>query len=361
MRSPTQPLVSIIITNYNYGRFLSEAVDSALQQTYQPVEVIIVDDGSTDESHQIIASYKTRVTALYNSHLGQCAATNAGFRASRGDIVIFLDADDYLMPNSVARHVENFNNFADIAKSQGYMQCVDANGNEIARRIPHHLSPTGNYAANILNQGPWVCAHTWTSGNAWRREFLNRAMPLPEDQHNKNTPDGCLNTLAALYGPIASMAEPIAYYRIHGSNMGPVSYEFSVTSLRREIQRMQGNYRFIAERAAAFGITVPLDYWWRWKKSWRSNLAVYALALLDPTEQAPSLGDIVLSPFKARGLSSLKCGALCILLLGVCGIPRKLKLTIIQKLLRLNKTGNENPQKTISKFAYFRQRFKGAR
>ncbi len=91
-----QPLVSIVINNYNYGHFLREAIDSALQQTYEPLEVIVVDDGSTDESRPIIGEYGDRIIPLLKENGGQASALNAGFARSQGQIVIFLDADDVL-------------------------------------------------------------------------------------------------------------------------------------------------------------------------------------------------------------------------------------------------------------------------
>lgn len=94
-------LVSIIINNYNYSQFLGEAIDSALSQTYPNTEVIVVDDGSTDNSQHLIASYATQILPLLKNNGGQASALNAGFRISRGEIIIFLDADDYLFPYAV--------------------------------------------------------------------------------------------------------------------------------------------------------------------------------------------------------------------------------------------------------------------
>src|SRR5215213_900396 len=94
----TEPLVSVIIDNYNYGRFLREAIDSALGQTYPRVEVIVVDDGSTDDSRAVIAAYGDRVVPVLKENGGQASAFNAGFAASRGELICFLDADDTFMP-----------------------------------------------------------------------------------------------------------------------------------------------------------------------------------------------------------------------------------------------------------------------
>src|SRR5947207_2823602 len=99
---------SIVINNYNYSRFLSEAIDSALAQSYTHAEVIVVDDGSTDNSREIIERYGDRLTAITQQNAGQGAAYNTGFATSRGDFVCFLDADDVLNPNAITEAVAAF-------------------------------------------------------------------------------------------------------------------------------------------------------------------------------------------------------------------------------------------------------------
>ena len=86
--------VSIIINNYNYDRFLAQAIDSALNQTYPNIEVIVVDDGSTDSSRQIITSYGDAIKPVLQPNSKQGIAFNNGFNHSTSDIINFLDADD---------------------------------------------------------------------------------------------------------------------------------------------------------------------------------------------------------------------------------------------------------------------------
>src|SRR3546814_148739 len=97
----TRGFVSIVIANYNYARFLRRCIDSALGQDHPQVEVVVVDDASSDESAAVIRSYGSRVVpCLKKSNGGHAAAFNAGFAASRGEVVFFLDADDYLYPDA---------------------------------------------------------------------------------------------------------------------------------------------------------------------------------------------------------------------------------------------------------------------
>ncbi len=89
-----------MIPCYNYGQFLGEAIESALNQSHQPIEIIVVDDGSTDDTASVAARYDVRVVSQPNS--GVCTAINAGVRASTGEFVMRLDADDRLDPNYVS-------------------------------------------------------------------------------------------------------------------------------------------------------------------------------------------------------------------------------------------------------------------
>lgn len=98
--------VSIIIPCYQQGRFLAAAVESALGQTHPKVETIVVNDGSTDETDSVARRYGGRITYLSQANAGVSAARNAGMAAARGEYLLFLDADDVLRPESVARMVE---------------------------------------------------------------------------------------------------------------------------------------------------------------------------------------------------------------------------------------------------------------
>lgn len=100
-------VVSVIIPCYRQAHFLSEALESALAQTHSPVEVVVVDDGSPDDTAEVVACYPT-VSCVRQSNMGLAKARNAGFRASRGDYLCFLDADDRLTPDAVDAHLACF-------------------------------------------------------------------------------------------------------------------------------------------------------------------------------------------------------------------------------------------------------------
>jgi len=100
--------ISAIIPTYNYGRFLREAIDSVLAQTYPVLELIVVDDGSTDDTPQILASYGDRIRAIYQTNGGVGAARNRGIAEARGEYVAFLDSDDIWLPAKLEKEIALF-------------------------------------------------------------------------------------------------------------------------------------------------------------------------------------------------------------------------------------------------------------
>ena len=97
----TDPLITAVIPTYNYGRFVANAVESALAQTYAPVEVIVVDDGSTDDTRQRLTPYLDRIRCIHQENGGRSAARNTGIRAAAGEWIALLDADDAWHPRKL--------------------------------------------------------------------------------------------------------------------------------------------------------------------------------------------------------------------------------------------------------------------
>ena len=136
----SDPLASIVIANYNYARFVGDAIDSALRQSYRNLEIIVVDDGSTDESRDVIARFAADITPIFAEHRGQCACLNRGFAATSGEVVLFLDADDCLLEHGISELVRLYRASDDrVAQYQGYLEIVDENLRPMHRRIPQRL------------------------------------------------------------------------------------------------------------------------------------------------------------------------------------------------------------------------------
>jgi glycosyltransferase involved in cell wall biosynthesis len=215
--SMDRALVSIIINNYNYGRFLRDAIESALRQTYPLIEVIVVDDGSTDESRSIIEEYVRagKVIPVLKQNGGQASAFNAGFAASRGDFILFLDADDVILPTCVEEALAAWREGA--TKVQWRMQVVNGKLQPEGRLMPgaQVAFPSGDFKNALLTWRDYPAAPT--SGNLFARRFLMEVLPIPEHLWRIAT-DGYLNTMAGLMGHVISLDRNLSLYRIHGDN-----------------------------------------------------------------------------------------------------------------------------------------------
>ena len=213
--------VDILIDNYNYGRFLAAAIESALAQTHERVRVIVVDDGSSDDSLTVAGRFGDRVTVVAKENGGHASAFNAGFERCEGDVVILLDADDLLHPEAAAVAAAVFAADERVVKTQSRMDVVDGEGNPTGLvKPPAHIPmPNGDVCAEELNQPfdlPWVP----TSANAFRREAMARVMPIPEREY-RMCAERYLVHLMPLLGRVASLEHVGACYRVHGDN----SYE----------------------------------------------------------------------------------------------------------------------------------------
>ena len=101
-------LISVIIPTYNRSDFLKEAIESVLEQTYQPFELIVVDDGSTDDTASVLSCYAGKISALSAYHGGPSAARNYGIKAARGDYIAFLVSDDIWLPGKLSAQIRFF-------------------------------------------------------------------------------------------------------------------------------------------------------------------------------------------------------------------------------------------------------------
>jgi glycosyltransferase involved in cell wall biosynthesis len=210
--------VSVCISNFNYDRFIGRAVESALAEVEGNGEVVVVDDGSTDGSIDVLASYGERVRLVAKQNAGQASALNTGVAAARGDIVLLLDADDELVPGIVSRVVDAFAANPSASRVQYRLEIVDAAGRPTGDHKPplNWKLPSGDLSGHCLR----FRTHVWppTSGTAYRRQALIEMTPIPQESFRIEA-DMYLASLSVFCGPVVSLDDrPGARYRLHGAN-----------------------------------------------------------------------------------------------------------------------------------------------
>jgi glycosyltransferase involved in cell wall biosynthesis len=249
------PLVSIVVDNYNYARFLPRSVGSALAQTYPNVEVVVVDDASTDGSQDLIRAFGQRVTPVLKAvNAGHGAAFNSGFAASRGEIVIFLDADDHLYPRAVESIVRKF--APGVAKVQYRLDLVDGAGRIVdSFPAPEVRFDDGDVIPLLLSTGRYE--GTVTSGNAFSRHALDAILPMPERRFRQGG-DGYVCTLAPLFGPVRSIEERLGAYVLHGANHSDFAKKLQ-QRLQWRLEHDAARYEALHAKAAELGLRAHPD------------------------------------------------------------------------------------------------------
>jgi glycosyltransferase involved in cell wall biosynthesis len=246
------PLVSVIVNNYNYERYVGQAIDSALGQTYPHVEVIVVDDGSKDGSRAVIEGYGDRVVAVLKDNGGQGSAFNVGFARSSGSIVVFLDSDDFLFPEAVQRVVAEYD--SRMAKTQFRLTVVDAENRPTGEYPPPDIPlHRGDVVPILLERGYYATAVA--SGNAYSRWALEGVLPVPEDDFRYGA-DGYVNAVVPFQGPVHAIDVTLAAYRAHGGNFSVMAGDIRVELFHYTITHELAVERVLLEAAKKTGRSV---------------------------------------------------------------------------------------------------------
>ena len=255
---PVVPLVSIVVTSYNYGRYLAECLDSALAQTYGNCEVIVIDDGSSDNSPEIIALYGKRVISVLKTNEGPASSWNLGFKLSQGEFVLFLDSDDVLLPTAVATALPHFVD-PEVVRVQWPLFQIDSESRRTGGLIPGAELHEGDLRDALLKNGPASYMSAPTSGNLWRRTFLDQALPVPPQF--KLMCDAYLMTMSPLHGAIRSLREPLSLYRTHGKNdYHGMSF---LPRLERDIKSFEHRCQLLRDYCAKHGLKPDEAGWSR--------------------------------------------------------------------------------------------------
>lgn len=203
------PLVSVIIPTYNYAHFIGEAIESVLAQTYRDFEIIIVDDGSTDETSDVVSRF-SEVRYIHQTNQGIAAARDTGMRSSKGHSLVFLDADDRLLPNALEAGVNSLNDNPSCAFVSGHWELVSRD------RTPLPTPPVicikeNNYRA-FLDYN-----YIGTIGQVMFRRSIFASMP-GFDSSVPGCDDAELYMRIAKDYPVHCHDRIVVQHRVHGSN-----------------------------------------------------------------------------------------------------------------------------------------------
>ena len=216
MQSPaeTLPLVSIVIPSYNHERYLAAAIDSVLAQDYPRIELIVIDDGSTDGSPEVLTKYGTRFRWEIQANQGQVATMNRAWTASRGEILSYLSADDVLLPEAVSAAVSCLRGNPDAVLAYCDFNLIDPDS-AVVRRV---RTPEFDYRDMVTKM---ICAPG--PGAFFRRSAFDKT----GGWHTgfKQNLDYEYWLRLGLHGPFVRIPKVLAAYRVH-----PGSQSFASTT-----------------------------------------------------------------------------------------------------------------------------------
>jgi glycosyltransferase involved in cell wall biosynthesis len=227
-----QPLVTILITNYNHGNYLAEAIESALKQTYSYIEIIVIDDGSTDNSLSVIERFKGKIITITKENGGQASAINTGFDNCHGDIICLLDADDIWLPHKVENIVKAFTDKDELVSIVYHqVQNINQTGEPQDKLLPRYKPVKGKITRQVVKAGGWFPFPPSTA-LSFSRDFLSWVMNIPEMQF-KTYADAYLGGLAPFFGEVVGIDEVLSYYRY------PVDKNHNYSALSKNAKETQ--------------------------------------------------------------------------------------------------------------------------
>lgn len=245
----------MVINNYNYGEFLECCLKSLFKFKKQPFEVIVVDDGSTDNSRQILKGWNEQLKIILKQNGGQGTAYNVGWEQARGDWVMFLDSDDFVIHDlfSTFCHLD----LLGYSKVQMPVQVSTIKGTLQNIFFPHF--PDSTSPKNVFQWYKNTASYPTPpgSGNIYSKYFLDKVMPL-ESIWFRDGADGPLLAAAPFYGKIMTLHKPFVAYRHHGRNDCAMEI-LDVKNISREVKRANKRFRYGCLHARKNGLEIEPD------------------------------------------------------------------------------------------------------
>jgi glycosyltransferase involved in cell wall biosynthesis len=248
----SMPFTTVLVDTYNHELFIEDAINSVLSQNFpvSETEILVVDDGSTDNTREIVRKFAPRVRLLHKANGGQASAFNVGIPEARGEIVAFLDGDDWWAPGKLTAVSEAFAADPDIGLVGHGVTEVHPDGRQ-RTEIPREVSRFRITSIEEAKTFRMLRGFLGTSRMAYRREILRRIGCVPEKL--KFEADEYLFTLAALLADVMILKESFTFYRLHDGNL------FQLTSgdtqaIRRKQQVLAALAQSLQEKLKQNGV-----------------------------------------------------------------------------------------------------------
>jgi hypothetical protein len=253
----TTPLVSVLIDTYNHERFIEEAIQSVLAQDFPASEreILVVDDGSTDRTPEILARFASQIRVLRKPNGGQASAFNHGIPQCRGELIAFLDADDWWAPNKLTQ----VTNVLTANPEIGFVGHGIVNVFPDGLRLTDSLRDGFDFQANDLPGAHLFrrrCSFMGTSRMTIRRTLVQRIVPVPPEIRIQA--DEFIYTLATVLMPARILPEALTFYRIHADS-GFTMLVADPVKLRRKQESLAALAKTLSRRLAQMGIVPELS------------------------------------------------------------------------------------------------------
>ena len=228
---PSSGKVSVIIPNYNYAQFVGEAIESVLNQTYKDIELIVVNNGSTDNSLEILSKYSTKIHLINQENLGQSGARKSGLEQSTGNYIAFLDADDIWAPEKIEKQILLFTSKVELVYC-GIKKISENTQTVLATEIPTFK---GSCSDAFIEYPGVSIVLSGESTSIFTRSLLEKVGGFDSDLNSAAGWD--FFRRCSKFSEFDFVPEPLVHYRLHSSNMSN-SFQDTILDIRRAYKKL---------------------------------------------------------------------------------------------------------------------------
>ncbi len=250
---PSSGKVSVIIPNYNYAHFISEAIDSVLSQTYKNIEIVVVNNGSTDNSMDVLTKYSKKIRLVNQENLGQSGARNSGLEMATGSYIAFLDADDKWDPEKIEKQILLFSPKVELVYC-GIKLFSQKTQRVIVSEIPTFKASCSD--AFIEHPGVSIVL-SGESTSIFSRSLLEKVGVFDPELNSAAGWD--FFRRCSKFTEFDFVPEPLVTYRLHSSNMSNSSQN-TIVDIRRAYKKLFADDFWKVSPKRVRRIIISLEY-----------------------------------------------------------------------------------------------------